>query len=125
MGQFGDILAELRQDHKMTQKELAQGLGVATSSISAYERGTRLPSIDILVDLANFFDVTTDYLVGRTKWNVSLSLLSEPFVESISLNELIELLSSLSIVQRKALSVVVKDMKFIADIKRSRQDHDS
>lgn len=125
MVQFGDILAELRQDHKMTQKELAKALGVATSSISAYERGTRLPALDILVELANYFDVTVDYLTGQTKWNVSLSRLSEPFAENVSLGELIQSLSALSPIQRQALSIIVKDMRFIAEIKRSRQDADS
>ena len=125
MVQFGDILAELRQDHKMTQKELAKALGVATSSISAYERGPRLPALDILVELANYFDVTVDYLTGQTKWNVSLSRLSEPFAENVSLGELIQSLSALSPIQRQALSIIVKDMRFIAEIKRSRQDADS
>lgn len=122
MVQFGDILAELRQDHKMTQKELAKALGIATSSISAYERGTRLPAFDILVEFANFFDVTVDYLTGRTKRNISLALLSEPFTENISLGELIQSLAVLSPVQRQAISTIIKDMRLIAEIKRNRQD---
>lgn len=54
MGKFGEKLAELRQDHKMTQRALAQRLHVTSGTISNYENGNHLPDVDKLVDLAIF-----------------------------------------------------------------------
>ena len=51
MGKFGEKLAELRQDHKMTQRALAQRLHVTSGTISNYENGNHLPDVDKLVSL--------------------------------------------------------------------------
>lgn len=68
MGKFGEKLAELRQDHKMTQRALAQRLHVTSGTISNYENGNHLPDVDKLVDLADLFGVSTDYLLDRCSW---------------------------------------------------------
>ena len=57
----------LRQERKWTQAELAEHLGIHQKQISAYERGVNLPSTDILIKLAEVFDVTLDYLAFETK----------------------------------------------------------
>lgn len=61
---FGDRLKELRKEKKITQPELANMLGVTFSTVSAWEVGKAQPSYDILVKLAQYFGVTTDYLLG-------------------------------------------------------------
>lgn len=58
-------LQELRQTRKMTQKQLADRMGVAVSTISAYETGSNKPPYEILLLYANIFHVTTDYILGR------------------------------------------------------------
>ena len=67
MAQLGDILAELRQERGLTQKELGQVLCVSTGTISNYENGVHLPDAEKLIVLADFFHVFTDYLLGRTR----------------------------------------------------------
>lgn len=62
---FGKRLKELRKERQMTQQELADIIGVTKVSISGYESGNRFPSIDRITDLAYYFEVTTDYLLGR------------------------------------------------------------
>ena len=62
MSKFGELLAELRLDRKMTQKDLAKMLFVSVGTISNYEKGVHFPDIEKLIDLADFFHVTTDYL---------------------------------------------------------------
>lgn len=57
----------LRQERKWTQAELAEKLGIHQKQISAYERGVNLPSTDILIKLAEVFDVTLDYLAFEAK----------------------------------------------------------
>jgi len=61
---FGNRLRELRDSKKMTQKQLAERLGLTKSVISAYETSMRYPSYDVLVRIASIFRVSTDYLLG-------------------------------------------------------------
>ena len=64
---FGAILQELRKDHKITQKDLADILGVTSKTISNYETGSQFPDLLIIIKLAEYFDVNMDYLGGRTR----------------------------------------------------------
>lgn len=56
----------LRKSHHMTQKALASAIQISEIAIQRYEYGTRKPTIDILIALADYFDVSLDYLVGRS-----------------------------------------------------------
>ena len=60
----GDRLRNLRKSKNMSQDELAIKVGVSKSSISCYEKGTRTPSIETLIDFMSLFGVTSDYLIG-------------------------------------------------------------
>ena len=71
MANLGELLAELRHDRGLKQEELADILHLSKSTISSYERGQQLPPLDKLVCLADFFHVTTDYLLGRCDVSVS------------------------------------------------------
>lgn len=61
---FKERFKELRELKGLTQSQLAKELNIGRTSISNYELGTRTPDIDILVSIANYFNVTTDYLTG-------------------------------------------------------------
>lgn len=63
MTSFGSQLKKLRKANQATQKDLAQKLGLAQTTIANYENGSRFPNQEILVKLANHFDVSLDYLV--------------------------------------------------------------
>ena len=63
---MGDKLKSLRLEKKLTQKQIADRIGLAISAVSSYESGTRYPSYDVLVKLARIFHVSTDYLLGMT-----------------------------------------------------------
>lgn len=63
---FSKRLKELRKNRNMTQKDLANELGVSMGSIGFYENQERTPDIDFLNSVADFFDVSTEYLLGRT-----------------------------------------------------------
>lgn len=71
---FGDRLKELREDRTLKQSELADILKLSRNTISSYETNTNEPSIDVLVSIANFFDVSLDYLLCRTKEKYNLNL---------------------------------------------------
>lgn len=61
---FGKKVKLLRKERGLTQKQLADMVGVAVSAISAYEAGNRYPTYSGLVSLARIFHVSTDYLLG-------------------------------------------------------------
>lgn len=64
------LLAErlklLRAEHRYYQRELADLLGISLRAYQFYEDGTNEPKLKSLVALADFYGVTTDYLLGRT-----------------------------------------------------------
>ena len=59
-------LKDLRKKNNVMQKEVAKVIGVSVQAYSNYELGKRFPDIDAIPKLADYFDVTTDYLLGRT-----------------------------------------------------------
>lgn len=61
----GYRLKQLRKEHDLSQEELGQILGVSKVSVSGYEKGTRVPSMDILLTMLKLFDIPADYLLGR------------------------------------------------------------
>lgn len=63
---FSERLKELRQQHKLTQKALGELTDLSERGIQDLEYGKRKPGHDSLVKLADYFNVSIDYLVGRT-----------------------------------------------------------
>lgn len=61
---FGDKLRTLIEENNITQKELATKLNIAPSTVSSYVQNTREPDFETLKIAADFFQVTTDYLLG-------------------------------------------------------------
>lgn len=66
MIQFKERLKELRSEKELSQTQLAKELGVSQRSVSNWETGVRQPDFETLEKLANFFAVSTDYLLGLT-----------------------------------------------------------
>ncbi len=60
-------LFELRQSRNITQQRLAIDLGIDQTSISSYECGKYLPTVEVLVRIAEYFSVSTDYLLGLSE----------------------------------------------------------
>lgn len=64
--EFQERLVAIRKSNSLTQKQLAAALGLSEVGIQNYESGRRKPAFDVLIALADFFDVSLDYLVGRS-----------------------------------------------------------
>ena len=62
---IGYRISELRKQAGMSQFQLAKVLDIATSTLGMYETGKREPSLKVMNRIANYFNVTTDYLLGR------------------------------------------------------------
>jgi len=67
MSTFHEHLRKCRLSGKITQKELANYLKVSERAYQHYEAGSREPSYDKLIALADYFDISADYLLGRTE----------------------------------------------------------
>ncbi len=94
---FATRFAELRADNDIKQKDLAKLLNVSVSAISHYEKGLNIPDLESLILLAKHFNVSLDYLVGRSSQKEVVIALSEG---SISSGEVLDLLLSLAPDQR-------------------------
>ena len=62
---FCDRLIEQRKPNKLTQRKVAESLGITQPSYIRYEKGDSEPTLENLVKLADLFDVSIDYLLGR------------------------------------------------------------
>ena len=65
---FCERLIEQRKLNKLTQRQVAEKLNIKQPSYIRYEKGVAEPSLENLVLLAELFDVSTDYLLGRTEY---------------------------------------------------------
>ena len=87
---IGEKLAELRNKKGLTQQALARALGITRSSVNAWEMGISHPSIEKIIDLAQFFHISTDYLLGiNNSEYIDVSLLNEKEKIKLENNELI------------------------------------
>ncbi len=66
MDNFYPRLKDLREDHDLTQTQIAEYLGMKQPQYNRYERGLRDIPTDILIRLASFYSTSTDYILGLT-----------------------------------------------------------
>ena len=64
---LGSRIAALRRRSNMSQAELARQLKISPSAVGMYEQGRREPSVELVVEMAGLFSVTTDYLLMGTE----------------------------------------------------------
>lgn len=119
MASFGELLSELRKDRHMTQKDLAGILHVSVSTVSNYEKDVHLPDVEKLVDIADCFDVTTDYLLSRTASSMSPSVFQTAVLDGRPVSEVLKRIQLLSREQQHALGVVLDDMYLAASASRN------
>lgn len=85
MVNIGKKLKALRIEKNLTQKQVADRIGLSISAVSSYESGNRYPSYDVLVKMARIFHVSTDYLLGMTDTrNIDVTGLNESEIALVS-----------------------------------------
>jgi len=103
-------LRRLRQEKNISQSALASYLGVTQQTVSAYESGDREPDLETLNKMADFFDVSVDYLLGRTDIRNSADKIAQALKDDPELLEFWEDLSS-----RENLKIMFKQAKDLPD----------
>lgn len=63
---FAQRLIFLRKQGKVSQTSVAEAAGIGRTSVTMLEKGENSPSVDVLCSIADYFNVSTDYLVGRS-----------------------------------------------------------
>ncbi len=66
MAELSAQFKKIRTENGLTQKQVADGIGITEQAYQRYEYGKTVPSALVLISLADYFDVSLDYLVGRS-----------------------------------------------------------
>ena len=61
---FSDRIIQLKNERKLLQKDIASSVGLSLRAYQYYEKGQKEPTLSVLLRLADYFDVSLDYLVG-------------------------------------------------------------
>lgn len=85
---FPRIITFLRKERGLSQKQVSQDLGISQALLSHYEKGIRECGLDFLVKAADYFEVSTDYLLGRTVQRKPASVSSDDIPESDEIRHL-------------------------------------
>lgn len=86
--EFGEFLAELRKEKGFLQKEVAAYLNMTVATVSNYEKGVHSPDLITLSKLADFYNVSTDYLLQRTKYKASIDSLNKELSADYTVGDL-------------------------------------
>jgi len=111
MRNVGEILTELRKEKELSQKDLAALLNLSISTISNYENGVHSPDLDTLRKIADFFGVTTDYLLGRTGYRCPPETLREYITTDYTISDFVNTVLSLDSASRNAVTIYVDFVK--------------
>lgn len=90
--EFSERLRQLREKHGYTQKQLADAVHLSKNSICNYEKNVNLPNIETLMSLADIFNVTVDYLLGRSAISFKFDKLNKSFFGKFTIAEAIDIL---------------------------------
>lgn len=115
---FPEILKELREKKGITQKQLAEALYLSKTAVSQYENGTHTPSLETIINIADIFDVSIDYLLGRTTVPVTFSALKKALSSEENIDDFINMLLSLDNQHRTDLIKQMDYIKFHNDISK-------
>lgn len=104
---FSKVLKELRKSNNLTQEQLANAVFVSVASISHYENGRSMPSRDTLENMAKFFHVSADYLLGSSTIADIEKLMNQEYCGGVKVAAFVDKCMSVKGKDREALLTVV------------------
>ena len=96
MNTMSERLIYLREKYHFTQTDVAKILNVTSALISAYEKSERKPSIDKLIQLADIYHTSTDYILGRTNSTTDKILIDVSHLNNKQVQILHELIENMN-----------------------------
>lgn len=89
--ELGELLAMLRKERGLLQKDVAKFLHLSVATVSNYEKNVRMPNLDTLVRLADLYDVSTDYLLQRTTCRNGVRTLGRHLSPDVTVGDLVDM----------------------------------
>lgn len=108
MKELRQLIRDLREDHDLTQREVAAYLGVSQQTYSNYENGVREIPTNTVVALAKFYQVSTDYLLNSGSVYLGNTSLDSAYLENTTLHDVMYNIQSLNDDARKELLRFIK-----------------
>lgn len=109
---LGEKIKALRMNNGLSQVDLAKKLDVTKQCVSNWENENIMPSIDTLIKLANFFSVSTDYLLGLSKKH---SLNTDGLTE-IQIAHIQTIINDITKIKRTDFQLVAKNINSITEL---------
>ncbi len=109
---LGKILRDLREKHNYTQRELSKALNITPACLSKYETGRSTPSPDMLIKIADTFNVSVDYLLGRNSLQFDYKILNEKLYKNNTVFDAINIIVKLNPAHRKFFIEQLKMLEF-------------
>ena len=104
------ILRDLREDHDIKQKTLAKYLSVSQQTYSNYENGTREIPVAVVIALAKYYQVSTDYLLHSDTSYLGNIDMNAPYIDDLTMHDIVHDIQALEQSDRKDL---VKFIRFL------------
>lgn len=111
---FGKKISIQRKLKRFTQSYVADYLHISTSTLSNYENNIHEPDLDTLVKLATLFEVSTDYLLGRTQNSCDFTILEQNISGELTVGEFLNATQSFS---DEELQYLVKTVELLMNQK--------
>jgi transcriptional regulator with XRE-family HTH domain len=124
---FSQRLRQLREEKGLLQKDVAKILGITPSAYGYYEQGKREPSMEVLKKLSDFFNVSIDYLLGRTDIRSPVDEITEAVSDDPELFEFWNTLKKredLKLLFKQTKKLSPKDIKQIIRIIKAIEDEE-
>lgn len=118
---FPEILKELREKKGITQQQLADALNLSKNAISHYEKGINMPNLDTVQNIADIFDVSVDYLLGRTSIRFSFSALKSAFTKGSTVDDFLNQMLTLDIQHRIDVMKFLEYVRFHNNVSQTRK----
>lgn len=113
---FPETLRKLRKKRKLTQKQFAKEVFISPSSVSQYETGRILPSRETLKRIADFFGVSTEYLMGTSTIAEIEEKLNCDYWHGISVNQMLNRCMNITGKDRGTLLAVIEALEMHSSI---------
>lgn len=123
----GERLKLLREEKYLTQEELGKAFNITDATINRYEKGLRQPDTETLKKLADFFNVSVDYLLGRTDIRNNVERISEAIKDEKDLLDFWTTLKDrpdLQLLFKQTKDLTDKDIKQILKIIKTFEDEE-
>ena len=111
----GEKIRELRLENDLLQRELAEKIQIAPNTLSQFESGKANPSYEVLISIADFFECSTDYLLGRSDDLGVISISSQKQNAAELTPDGSELLDLFNGLEKEYRAQVLEYVRFIAE----------